>query len=263
MPPSCCPGLDYFGYFYVNGRYFHVSNLNNWAAVAKPVRGSTAKHKGKAQPIFTFTEGKCEVTLTLDLKEGTLKFTHGCRNIGTVAGVRAPLHAAVTLTNSRQVAVISPGPIGNAEHTNEELVNTLKAKGCIISARLEAALLLIPRDLFVPRDRHREAFRDQKITVRMTDGSTMTLPPPSFVATAMEKLNVGVGCRTFLDVGCGTGYVSALAACLIGDAPSSMVLGIECVSSRLEAARGTMRQLRERLTGPLPAGLEVRLCICF
>ena len=54
-------GLDYFGYFYINGRYFHASNLNNWAAVAKPVRGSTAKHKGKAQPIFVFTEGKCEV----------------------------------------------------------------------------------------------------------------------------------------------------------------------------------------------------------
>jgi len=38
-----------------------VSNLNNWMAVAKPVRGSTAKHKGKAQPIFGYTEGKCEV----------------------------------------------------------------------------------------------------------------------------------------------------------------------------------------------------------
>lgn len=31
-------------------------------------RGSTAKHKGKAAPIFTFVDGKCEVTLTLDLK---------------------------------------------------------------------------------------------------------------------------------------------------------------------------------------------------
>jgi hypothetical protein len=58
-------GLDFFGYFYVNGRYFHVSNLHNWAAVAKPVRGSTAKHKGKALPIFTFLEGRCEVSLLL------------------------------------------------------------------------------------------------------------------------------------------------------------------------------------------------------
>jgi hypothetical protein len=59
---SATAGLDYYGYFYVNGRYFHVSNLHNWAAVAKPVRGSTAKHKGKALPIFTFIEGKCEVS---------------------------------------------------------------------------------------------------------------------------------------------------------------------------------------------------------
>ena len=49
----------------MNGRYFHASNLHNWTAVAKPVRGSTAKHKGKAQPIFTFAEGKCEVSLCL------------------------------------------------------------------------------------------------------------------------------------------------------------------------------------------------------
>lgn len=66
------------------------------------VRGSTAKHKGKATPIFNFVEGTCEVTVTLDLKEGTLKFTHGGRNIGTIAGVKGPLHAAVTLTSSRQ-----------------------------------------------------------------------------------------------------------------------------------------------------------------
>ena len=36
-------------YFYVNGRYFHASNLANWNNMAKPVRGSTAKHKGDTQ----------------------------------------------------------------------------------------------------------------------------------------------------------------------------------------------------------------------
>lgn len=35
---GCGIGLDYYGYFYVNGRYFHASNLSNWANVAKPVR---------------------------------------------------------------------------------------------------------------------------------------------------------------------------------------------------------------------------------
>ena len=38
-------------------RYFHASNLSNWSMVAKPVRGSTAKHKGKAAPVFTFRCG--------------------------------------------------------------------------------------------------------------------------------------------------------------------------------------------------------------
>ncbi len=60
---------------------------------------------------------------------------------------------------------IAAGPIGKAEHTAEELVNILKAKGHLANARVEAAMLLVPRDLFVPRDRHREAFRDQKVGV--------------------------------------------------------------------------------------------------
>ncbi|KAJ9531877.1 hypothetical protein QJQ45_022018 [Haematococcus lacustris] len=251
-------GLDYFGYFYVNGRYFHMSNLHNWAAVAKPVRGSTAKHKGKALPAFTWQDGKCKITVTLDLKEGTLKFSHAGRSIGAIAGIKAPLHAAVTLTSSKQVVSLNPGPIGKAEHTNEELVSILKARGCALSPRTEAALLLLPRDLFVPRDRVREAFRDQRITVRMADGSTMTLPPPSFVATAMEKLGLGRGtCTSFLDVGCGTAYVTALAACLISDVPGAMVQGLECVPSRLEAGRANMRALRERLSLQLAPNLAV------
>ena len=46
---GCGIGLDYYGYFYVNGRYFHASNLASWSTVAKPVRGSTAKHKGEGR----------------------------------------------------------------------------------------------------------------------------------------------------------------------------------------------------------------------
>ena len=54
-------------------------------------------------------DGKCEVTLTLDLKEGTLKFAHAGRSIGTIAGIKGPLHAAVTITSSRQ-SVSRPAP---------------------------------------------------------------------------------------------------------------------------------------------------------
>lgn len=43
-----------------------------------------------------------QVTLTLDLKERTLRFAHAGRSIGTIGGVQGPLHAAVTVTNSRQ-----------------------------------------------------------------------------------------------------------------------------------------------------------------
>jgi hypothetical protein len=202
---ACGIGLDYFGYFYVSGRYFHASNLASWAKVAKPVRGSTSKHKGKAQPVFSFgPDGRCEVTLTLDLREGTLRFAHGGRSLGTIAGVRGPLHAAATLTHSRQRASLLPGPIGDTDASNEELVHVLRAKGCPMGDRVEAALRVVPRDVFVPRDRQREALRDAKVALRMADGSTLTLPPPSFVAAALEMLELTPGKR-FLDAGARAG----------------------------------------------------------
>lgn len=317
---GCGIALDYYGYIYVDGKYFHVSNLANWQQVAKSCKGSTARHKGKAGPLFQFHEGKCEITITLDLKEGTLKFSSGGHSIGTIANVRGPLHAALTLTHYKQTAVLlaggwrcgagalgaavdhcyrapghlleqpvlqswavsklygcrglfvvecmfdcsaattssdllsphlllhpappPPGPIGKTEHTAEELVNILKAKGHLNNSRVETAMLMVPRDLFVPRDRHREAFRDQKVTIRMTDGSTLTLPPPHFVATALEKLDPAPG-ASFLDVGCGSAYVTAVAACMAG--PMGTVHGIECLSSRLEGARNNLRNLRDRL----------------
>ena len=93
----------------------------------------------------------------------------------------------------------------------------------------------------------------------MPDGSTLTMPPPSVVASALEALDLAPG-ASFLDVGCGSGYVTALAAVMAG--PGGAVHGIECMSSRLEAARANMRRLRERVpaashlvsaAGPSPA----------
>jgi hypothetical protein len=106
---GCGIALDYYGYIYVDGKYFHVSNLANWQQVAKSCKGSTARHKGKAGPLFQFHEGKCEITITLDLKEGTLKFSSGGHSIGTIANVRGPLHAALTLTHYKQTAVLLAG----------------------------------------------------------------------------------------------------------------------------------------------------------
>jgi hypothetical protein len=106
---GCGIGLDYYGYIYINGKYFHVSNLANWQQVAKPCRGSTARHKGKAGPMFRFHKGKCEITLTLDLKEGTLRFSSGGHSIGTLANVKGPMHAALTLTSTKQAAQIAAG----------------------------------------------------------------------------------------------------------------------------------------------------------
>ena len=70
---------------------------------------------GKATPIFTFKDGRCEVMLTLDLKEGTLRFTHQGKSIGTIASIKGPVHAAVTVTSSKQTVggqIRAGGPQG-------------------------------------------------------------------------------------------------------------------------------------------------------
>lgn len=114
---GCGIGLDYYGYIYINGRYFHISNLSNWQQVAKPCRGSTARHKGKNGPQFQFHDGKCEITLTLDLKEGTLKFSSAGHSIGTIANIKGPLHAALTLTSTKQSAVLAAGELSIYDDT--------------------------------------------------------------------------------------------------------------------------------------------------
>lgn len=79
-----------------------------------------------------------------------------------------------------------------------------------------------------------------QVTVRTSDGSTMTLPPPSFVASALERLGVGRTATSFLDVGCGTGYVTALAACLIGDVPGAVVqVGPCCMKEWVRSVRSS------------------------
>ena len=65
--------------------------------------------------------------------------------------------------------------------------------------------------------------------MRVADGSTIILVQPSLVATAFEKLQLVEG-MSILDVGCGSGYSTAVAACLVG--PKGKVHGIECSAPR-------------------------------
>ncbi len=85
----------------------------------------------------------------------------------------------------------------------------------------------------------------------MSDGSTMTLPPPSFVAMALERLGLAgpalgaaegaatgaAGGLAFLDVGCGSGYVTALAACLVGERGAAGRAGGRAGGPRLHGVR--------------------------
>jgi protein-L-isoaspartate(D-aspartate) O-methyltransferase len=113
---------------------------------------------------------------------------------------------------------------------------------------LIAAMLAVPRERFVPSALAEQAYLDSDIAI----GDGRALIKPMVLAKLLQAARVGSDDHV-LDVGCGTGYSSAVLALLAG---SVVALEQDEALARLakEALAATASEKVAIVTGPLTAG---------
>src|SRR5277367_5114418 len=114
------------------------------------------------------------------------------------------------------------------------------------------ALSSVPRELFVPAPLRGIAYVDEDLEL----GGGRCLMEPMVLARLLQSANLLPSDR-LLDVGCGTGYATAIAAHLV-----AKVVGLESVPAHSRRARELIGELKlanaEIVDGPLTAGVRPR-----
>jgi protein-L-isoaspartate(D-aspartate) O-methyltransferase len=108
----------------------------------------------------------------------------------------------------------------------------LRGRG-IDDERVLAAMMEVPRELFVPEEQRRRAYRDGAL--RIGEGQTISQP---WIVACMTQLLELDGDETVLEVGTGSGYGAAVLSRLC-----AQVVTIERFESLAAQARATLEQL--------------------
>ena len=108
----------------------------------------------------------------------------------------------------------------------------LRRRG-IHDERVLAAMSEVPRELFLPKDQRRRAYRDG--AVRIGEGQTMSQP---WIVACMAQLLELDGSETVLEVGTGSGYAAAVLSRLCRE-----VATIERYESLAVKAEETLHEL--------------------
>ncbi|OEY67236.1 protein-L-isoaspartate(D-aspartate) O-methyltransferase [Marinobacter sp. X15-166B] len=115
-----------------------------------------------------------------------------------------------------------------------ELCRHLQQRGVLKSARLIESFKTIDRKDFVSPDLQDEAYEDYPLAI----GSGQTISQPYTVAFMLELLELEESDR-ILDIGCGSGWSTALLA---QTARSGFVTGVERVPGLLALARSNLEK---------------------
>jgi len=117
-------------------------------------------------------------------------------------------------------------PAARAQPSPRTLVESMRARGDLKDARLEAAFLAIPRAHFLPGLPPETVYSDEAIAIkRAADGTVISSSSqPSMMALMLEQLNLKPGMNV-LEIGTGSGYNAAIMQHLVG--PNGLVTTIE------------------------------------
>src|SRR5215204_1257108 len=122
---------------------------------------------------------------------------------------------------------------GTTSTDRERMVERQLRRRGIHDERVLAAMSEVPRELFLPKDQRRRAYRDG--AVRIAEGQTMSQP---WIVACMAQLLELDGSETVLEVGTGSGYAAAVLSRLCRE-----VVTIERYEKLAVEAERTLREL--------------------
>jgi protein-L-isoaspartate(D-aspartate) O-methyltransferase len=110
----------------------------------------------------------------------------------------------------------------------------------VTDRRIIKAMLDVPREAFVPHGLQALAYMDAPVQVASAadDAAARSLLAPRTFAKLLQLAEIGTG-NVVLDVGCGTGYSTAVLAML-----AKAVVAVECDVRLAEQAVETLRRQR-------------------
>jgi protein-L-isoaspartate(D-aspartate) O-methyltransferase len=123
-----------------------------------------------------------------------------------------------------------------AERLREGLLARVRANGGARDPAVAAALLAVPRHVFLPEVPVPAAYRDDAIVTRRDDEGlpVSSSSQPTIMAIMLDQLAVAPGHRV-LEIGAGTGYNAALLAHLVG--PAGAVTSVDIDPDVVDRAR--------------------------
>lgn len=117
---------------------------------------------------------------------------------------------------------------------NTDMVNKLKQFGVIKSTHVEAGFRNVDRKFFVPVGNEDIAHSDQPLK----EGN-VHISAPHIYGSALEALDLVPNSSTsFLNIGCGTGYVSCIAAEILGS--NSLNYGVELLDDVIQHSKAAI-----------------------
>ncbi|KAJ5068574.1 protein-l-isoaspartate o-methyltransferase [Anaeramoeba ignava] len=128
------------------------------------------------------------------------------------------------------------------KHYSQEQTTLLSShaeNGYLNDQKCMNALLVVPREEFVPKKLSQNAyFPDENIRV---ESLGFTITAPYLYSISLQELEFSEG-MSFLDIGCGCGHLSVLAAYLIGS--SGSVLAIDITDEIVQFAESNAERFR-------------------
>ncbi len=126
------------------------------------------------------------------------------------------------------------------QRQKEQLISSLKARGYLVSDKVERAIRAVPREEFVHPGNRKHAYRDNPLSIM----HGQTISAPHMCVIMCEGLDLDEG-MVVLDVGAGSGYHAALCAEIVAPTDAKHlghVYSVEIVKELVEFARANLER---------------------